>query len=959
MVIRKAALALAVGALLFSGCEVQKPSKSGDNKTPKPKPVASPLFQPLAQDAAFLPFPTDLLFNGTNDGNLNLPVVNAAENGVRPPLDPATAEGALAYSDPMVALNTMSGFSTTAMMTIPFSVSLDAEQDLSAGIHIFKTQNKDGGNANFILKSVGDTVIAQVNSGISAFGLECNDGFVALDVTTLGLPPEQEAALQGAQADCADGLGAVASGTPDVADQLRYGVDYIANVSDKTVAIMPLRPLESATSYIVVVSDAVKAANGESVQPDSQYVDARAGTISPLGGKTGALYQQIAVSEGLAALATAGDIVPGDGGNIALSYTVTTQNTLAPILQAQVATATEALTAAAIAQANPTPENMAALLSVAVSPLDAANNAAVAGGLGLTADLGAGEEALVQVYAGKVSNMSSFLDPADPVHSLWNNNGDNLSVANKFQPTPNSKVDVPVLVIAPTAAGDIAFSCAEHSLVIFQHGITSNRGTLLALAPALTKICAVGVAIDLPGHGILAADTLAGLPIGNLAAGFDSGFGVSERLVEAGAGAGGACMQSAKAAAADGRQTCASGDSFVNLTNLANARDTLRQAVVDLNSLYLGLQMTAKNIADATPFGPGLAVMDTSQNIVGAVTFNPTKISFVGMSLGAIVGGTFAATIENLQAVVAQGSQGQVMLPPLSTVTLNVGGAGIAKLLDGSPAFEPVITAGLAAQGVTKPSATYESFLIAAQTLVDSADPINYVNVNYKALNPGLQEDAGLNALTTPILFQEVVGGAAGAPDLVVPNNVFGNSPLAQAWGLVSGSGQAGALAGQNPVTNPAALGGTDSLVQGTAFVSTAAGVEADTIPPTALAAGPLFDAGVNAFFGIGLDTMTDPDSDDTGSKLVRFLQGEHSSLLDPSSAVLTTAVMQTQIAKFIASTGALVASQVDVDAVDACKNLARKGAIAQGLDPTDPAQLAQIEGIADSMCSQEVIATW
>src|SRR5690606_33344164 len=145
----------------------------------------------------------------------------------------------------------------------------------------------------------------------------------------------------------------------------------------------------------------------------------------------------------------------------------------------------------------------------------------------------------------------------------------------------------------------------------------------------------------------------------------------------------------------------------------------------------------------------------------------------------------------------------------------------IAKILDGSPAFEPSITAGLFnAAGLVKPSGNYEAFLIIAQTMVDSMDPINFAEA--------------AAASGTPILAQEVLG------DLVVPNNVFGTS-FGPAWGLVAQTGQTGFLTGQNPATVPVDTAGTEPLTQGTGYALIGGAVQAGQLEAaTALGLGPL-----------------------------------------------------------------------------------------------------------------------
>jgi hypothetical protein len=63
-------------------------------------------FNPAAGE---MPFPTNLLFNGSTDGTLNIPVANPAN-----------------LADPWVAMNGLDGFSTVAPMTAYFSGSLNA-----------------------------------------------------------------------------------------------------------------------------------------------------------------------------------------------------------------------------------------------------------------------------------------------------------------------------------------------------------------------------------------------------------------------------------------------------------------------------------------------------------------------------------------------------------------------------------------------------------------------------------------------------------------------------------------------------------------------------------------------------------------------------------------------------------------------------------------------------------------
>jgi hypothetical protein len=323
---------------------------------------------------------------------------------------------------------------------------------------------------------------------------------------------------------------------------------------------------------------------------------------------------------------------------------------------------------------------------------------------------------------------------------------------------------------------------------------------------------------------------------------------------------------------------CPSGDNFINLTNLANSRDQLRQGSVDLQSLFEALLDGALD-----------------EDAIG-VSADTSKISFLGVSLGGIVGTSFVAQEPDLVAAV-----------------FNVAGGGIAKILDGSASFEPAITAGLFnGAGLVKPSGSYEGFLIIAQTMVDSMDPINFAT--------------DIVGNLTPIMMQEVVGdltqttscvlNGEPCPDLVVPNNVFGAS-FGPAWGLISQSGQQSFLPKQNFATTPVALGGTDPLAQGTGFVALAGAVQAGALPAaTALDIGPVAVSGAFPATGItfkGLNLKTVGAGGACSGGIVRYSQGTHGSLLTPAGPqgatqyAALTGTMQSQVVRFFKSEGTYI----------------------------------------------------
>ena len=873
-----------------------------------PDLVAEPA-EPEAPKAVFdpsaggdgLPFPVDLLFASTADGSINIP----DKPSTFVPTDPATIAGATgtlpaaALADPQTALNTMDGFSTTAPMVVRFSDSID-DSTIQDNVRVFRLTTADPG----------------------------------------------------------------ASGALAVDAELQFGVDFVAGSSGTTMLVQPLKPLVPGRTHIVVVENGLTTLAGEAFDTDTPYGLLHGSFLLNAGGALGAVAGQpdfVLQADGttscdltsLAGLAACTDVNTEDyqavvdlvpdpaakqgagliGSFLSLYEGAEQVSTLIQLEQLRRITANHLATVAGSGVApqdvvltySVTTENVGGALAQAKGQVDAAATVPDITILnpisawdttidievvspGQDGDPTTGNDHKAHIYLGTLDNMLQFVDPTAPNSSVWEADNaswlggvvpdctalpanavggtKNLVGCNQYTPAAKgSPLSVPVLISAPRAeslagGGGGLPDCSAATypsglpVVIYQHGITSSRGTLMAIADTLASQCIVGVAIDMPKHGI-APDDARFAALFQLQAAL-SGSTEGERLVkvaspmiECQAGAGAAIPSSTDF-------YCPSGDNFINLTNLANARDTLRQAVVDLHTVYRALSE-----------GSGL-----DAGTIGA-SINIDNIHFAGVSLGAIVGTPFVAQSTPLDP--GQNS------PALKSAVFNVGGGGIAKILDGSPTFEPSITAGLFnAAGLAKPSGDYEGFLIIAQTMVDSMDPMNFA------------ESAAASG--TPILAQEVLD------DLVVPNNVFGTS-FGPAWGLVAQTGQTGFLTGQNPATVPVGLAGTDALAQGTGFALIAGAVEAGLLPvANALALGPLGGdtvAGAPVTFkGMNLPTVTGCGAAGTNG-VVRFTSGYHGSMLNPDPLVdpdadpLVTGVMQKQLATFVVSGGAVIADDV------------------------------------------------
>ncbi|HAS51103.1 MAG TPA: hypothetical protein DCS21_04955, partial [Gammaproteobacteria bacterium] len=107
--VRRAALWLAMGLATFSVVDAA---------------TRADFYAQFDPTAGVIPFPNNLLFSGSTDGTLNMPVA-----------DPDN------LADPRVAMNELDGFSTVAPLTAQFSSTLNAST-VSAGstVRVFEVE---------------------------------------------------------------------------------------------------------------------------------------------------------------------------------------------------------------------------------------------------------------------------------------------------------------------------------------------------------------------------------------------------------------------------------------------------------------------------------------------------------------------------------------------------------------------------------------------------------------------------------------------------------------------------------------------------------------------------------------------------------------------------------------------------------------------------------------------------
>ncbi|HDX8596979.1 TPA: lipase [Aeromonas dhakensis] len=596
---------------------------------------------------------------------------------------------------------------------------------------------------------------------------------------------------------------------------LTYGTDFVVAASAGKLNLVPLKPLNPSSYYMIVATDSLKDSNGNAVKAGSDYgnyknnvgSNAQEQTINGLialqeglfKAATGVSTDHVIFSDWFGTQSGADVLVAVKGaaasvlksptldaaalwkqdakGNTSLpgTYTlaVTGSNPFLTQLDAEQFLPQEQKDALATAFGPGAPLNGLAQLTTvytgtvklpyflsspatagswdkaktqswhgAIPSLYAIANALKASDSEVIAGLvGAGvDPALLATLIADPTRQSELLAEASKLIGVTLTSGgkplDAEQNIGRFNPLPmlEEVQSVPMRVFAKDALNTIT------DVIIYQHGVTSVKENAYALAlgqiyagmQAGKKVALV--VIDHPLHG-------------------ERGFALSGSM--------------------DTVTTSDNPTPYLNLSYLTVARDNLKQSVADL----LGLRLAV-----------GLA------NAKGAIgSAGSLKVHFLGHSLGAISG-------TNLLAVANQpiGNAQADALFKFDTGGLAMPGGGIAPLLLNSPTFGPTIKMGVLTSGSAELKAgftayapscktevptcfvneflpslsatqqaaaasTLQSYSFAAQSVLDSADPIN--------LGSGIKSDF-------PLFATEIVGdGALSLSDQVIPNSIA-SAPL-------------------------------------------------------------------------------------------------------------------------------------------------------------------------------------
>jgi pimeloyl-ACP methyl ester carboxylesterase len=509
-----------------------------------------------------------------------------------------------------------------------------------------------------------------------------------------------------------------------IVGELTPGVDYFARaITADKVAIIPLKPLKEYTSYMAVITNGIRDVDGNDATPDRAYgfgktqdpwVDESGNSTNPLfddatAGLLELIRQAVQTYEQSAAA------VGIDPDDIVLAWTVHTQS------KSRTLKTLRALAQPAPTQIVPTPYNTSVINGFGIANIH----------MGVITipyylDPATEENPAAQLSSFWQAEPGAYAPPFDQIP--LDPTSTHITIANPM-PVKKSDQTVPILVTVPNAFSGQSKPDSGWPVVIYGHGITRNRLDALAVADTLASIGYATVAIDFPLHGVSphaeptqAPFWIEGTPFAPIA---------NERTFDADL-----VNNETNAFGPDGLID-ASGITVIpaGIGSMRTARDLMRQGITDLSVVAVSLASMDIDL-DAMP------------------DLDASNVAYVGHSWGGLHGPAFAA-IE----------------PIVTRAFLAAAGGGNARSFNASDTFGPVIESLLKnLAGVEPGSADYETFLTVWQTLLDSADGINW---------------SAEAAEKTPIMLHEVIG------DTLIPNGVLtaplsGTEPMIPIMGLTA-----------------------------------------------------------------------------------------------------------------------------------------------------------------------------
>lgn len=355
------------------------------------------------------------------------------------------------------------------------------------------------------------------------------------------------------------------------------------DAENKTLAIVPLRPLKESTTYMAVLTNGIKDEAGTPVGSSSTYLLLKSEIEIPDTATPDPA--QLAQLRGLRPLINSFESAASSASvakdSIVLSWTFTTQS-ITPVLDTLAASATSGTL-------NLVPTGFTPKDVIPTSP-------------GIS-DIHIGTLEIPYYLEAPTTQ-----NPTAALTSFWKGAGG--SFLTRFNPTAveTSKITTPVLLTVPKETATNPKPASGWPIVMYQHGITRVRTDMIIYADNMAQAGFAMIGIDLPLHGALplrgdgapnpfyAGNTL--IP-NDREATFDMDF---------------ANNATGAIGTPDGNID-PSGTHFINLGSLLTSRDNVRQGVSNL----LVLRRSLQSIPD----------------------IDAEKVGFIAHSLGGVIGSTY------------------------------------------------------------------------------------------------------------------------------------------------------------------------------------------------------------------------------------------------------------------------------------------------------------------------------
>ncbi len=432
------------------------------------------------------------------------------------------------------------------------------------------------------------------------------------------------------------------------------GIDYAARVAalnddpGTVLELKPLRPLNPKSGYLLIVTDGVQDITGDAAVADDVYQglkDAIAAGVTLPDPQEEGVKQLIGAHLAIAAAAGI------NADNVVVTASFQTQSTT---------------------------DSLAAVEAIAMPGVSAINPVSI----GTTMDfIGPASPGAADLFVGTV-DLPYYLDSADVLFGFWEGGPSPLDPTSthitRFNPVPivKSTVTVPMLIAAPNGVAAAVSGCMKPpggwATVLYLHGVTTDRTTMLGMADALAFACFAVVVIDHPLHGLPPGHPLYAGPL-------ERHFNVD-------------FLDNTTFAFVPDGIVDPSGLHFFNLQSFVTTRDNFRQSSADLITM-------AKTIPTLNLDGDPMTA-----------DFDPARLHFFGWSLGGITGVPMLGVNNDIGAA-----------------TLFAAGGGLADLgLRESASLTALFNPALIAQGIIPGGSLHYEFIRAAQTVADAGDALNY-----------------------------------------------------------------------------------------------------------------------------------------------------------------------------------------------------------------------------------------